>query len=108
MHLTVVSWDDDEESDESDDELSADCDCQLAVSPQRCCTLTLCQPSAFCSPLVCTTSEDEWSESDDEELSLLLLLLLDEPEQEQSRLAWAKATHKAMQKTSANFILAVD
>jgi hypothetical protein len=55
LHSTEVSSDD-EEPDDEDDELSMDLDSQCAFSPQRCCTLTLCQPSAFCSPLVCTTS----------------------------------------------------
>lgn len=117
MHLHSTEVDSDDDEDESDeDELSADCDCQWAFSPQRCCTLTLCHPSAFCSPLVCTTSEEdaEWPEleSDDEELSLLLSdelqLLLDDNGQEQSTVACTMATNKAMQKTSANFILAVD
>jgi len=119
LHSTEVESDD-EESDDEDDELSMDLESQCAFSPQRCCTLTLCQPSAFCSPLVCTTSPDdeleedpdqEWCESlelDDEELSSCdddELLLLEEGRQEQSSLACATATHKATQITSANFIL---
>jgi hypothetical protein len=124
LHSTEVEPDDEEPDDDEDDELSMDSESQCAFSPQRCCTLTLCQPSAFCSPLVCTTSaslDDELEddpdqecceslELDDEELSSLdddelQLLLLDEGRQEQSSSACATATHRATQRTRANFIL---